>query len=148
MSKTDKARADVQATLAHDETIQAIESAQVKVADRAKRAAKDVALSAAASVAVGAVTGFGMMRMTIPPQVWIALTNKRVLMFSDTRNGGGRGLVGELVFDAPRAAVSVTEKVGLFSEVTISDTITGEAIARLNFGMRKKDAAAIMQAAA
>jgi hypothetical protein len=141
VSKTDKARAEIAATLPSGENIDAIESAQVKVGDGAKRLAKDIA----ASAAVSALTGFGAMRITIAPQVWVVVTDTRLLMFNDTRNA--RKPVGELVFEAPRAASALTEKAGVLTEVTVSDADTGAAVARLNFGMRRKAAAAVMRAA-
>ena len=146
MSRTDRARAEVQALLPYGEVLHAFEGAGVRVGDRAKQAAKDVAVSTAASVVVGAVTGFGMMRMTIPPCVWLAITDRRVLMFTQYQQG--RKPVGNLVFDAPRASVTVTEKTGLLNEVTVWDAMSGQAVVRLGFGMRKRAFTAVVHAAA
>ena len=146
MSKAEKARDRITPTLEPGESIGALVTAQAKTGSTAKRIGKDVAFSAAASVALGAL-GAGVMRTTVPPQVWVVVTDRRVLLFEDGRNNVRSPVVGDLVFDAPRSAVAVSHNDGLFNEVVVADAETGDVAVRLNFGMRKKDAAAVAEAA-
>ena len=143
MSRTDKARAEVEAALDQDERLQAFETALLK-GGVAKRVAKDLAVSVAASAALSAI-GLRAMQTSAPPQVWVAVTDRRIILFQDTRQR--RQPVGHLVIDVPREEVAVTGKSGVWSEVAVVDAGSGDPVFRLNFGVRKKDAATVLNAA-
>jgi hypothetical protein len=49
----------------------------------------------------------------------------------------GRNSIGELVFNAPLAALTITDKSGLRGELAIDDSTSGDNLVRLNFGLRK-----------
>lgn len=148
MSRTDRAQAEIQCQLPENETVLAIAPCQIKTAKKAKRLGKSVGVSVAASFALQAVgAGVGVGLVSVPTPMWIVVTTIRVRIFSD------RGLpgtcVGQLVFDAPRDLIVLTDRMvgGLLREVAILATETAEPIVRLNFGIRKNAADRIMQAA-
>lgn len=143
MSKTERAKSEIERYLTDGESIVGMAFCQVKTGDALQRAAKDVAVSVTTSVLLGAFTGGYAFMATMAPQVWLVLTDRRVLMFRDPRKGRVR--VGELVFDAPRELVVLTERGGAFSQIAVSDATSGETVVQLNFGLRKKDSAAIMR---
>jgi hypothetical protein len=86
------------------------------------------------------------VRVNLPPQVWVVVTTTRVLLF---RDGGtsGRPRVDDLVFEARRADVSVSRRTSFWNQVVITDTAGGETLVRLNLGMAKAAATAIVDAA-
>lgn len=95
--------------LPEGEKVLASSFGQVKSGSGAKRLAKDMGVSLAISAALTA-TGFGVMRNTMPAQVWLVLTPKRLLMFE--KPDGHRSL-GELVFDGERDALVLSNVPGV-----------------------------------
>ena len=144
MSRMDTARSEIGAVLDGDEMVRGIETALLK-GGAAKRMAKDVAVSAAASVALGAV-GLSATRSSAPPQVWVIVTDRRIMLFRDTRER--RQPVGDMVIDVPRNEVALTTRSAVWTEFGVVDAMSGDPVFRLNFGVRRKAAAAILCAAA
>lgn len=142
MSKTEKARADVEQLLVPGEVIVAVERAQPK-GGTGKRMGKDLAISAAAS-AVGAAAGMMAMRVSAAAPVWVVVTDQRVMLFEHIQRGAR---LGEMLFEVPRDEVTATNKPGVFAGVDLVDTNSGEPFVRLNFGVFKQAAAAILAAA-
>jgi hypothetical protein len=110
-----------------------------------KQLGKSIAKGVAASLAVSAATGgaSGLLVVAVPPSAWVVVTSHRLLLIE--RTNSGRGL-GELVFDAPRKALTATMKRGLLNEVTISDASDGQSLLRLNLGVKKGAAQQIISA--
>ena len=136
MAVNGKLRDALAIVLQDDETVVESTFAQLKQGNSAKRLAKDMGVSLAISAALTA-TGFGVMRNTMPPQVWVVVTPKRLLMFE--KPDGHRSL-GPLVFDARLDAVTVTDASQVFGTVVLTDAGSGDNIARLNFGARRSAA--------
>jgi hypothetical protein len=122
MSKREKARAHVALLLDPGEAITALANAKAKV------------------------PGSAVMPVALPAQVWVVVTTGRVLLFRDGR-GSGRPLVDDLVFEASCAEIAVRPRTSFWNQVVVTDTASGEALVRLNLGMDKAAAAAVVDAA-
>jgi hypothetical protein len=143
MSKTHRARADLEQVLAQGEAVRAIERAQVK-GGTAKRMGKDLAISAAAS-AVGSAAGMMAMRVSAAAPTWVVVTDQRIMLFEYVQRGHR---LGGMLFEVPRNEVTVTSKPGVFAGVELVDPTSGDPVMRLNFGVFKQSAAAVVTAAA
>jgi hypothetical protein len=110
-----------------------------------KQLGKSIAKGVAASLAVSAATGgaAGLLVVAVPPAAWAVVTSQRLLLIE--RVNSGRRL-GEVFFDAPRAALTATTKRRLLNEVTISDASDGQSLLRLNLGVKKGAAQEIVAA--
>jgi hypothetical protein len=110
-----------------------------------KQLGKSVAKGVAASLAVSAATGgtSGLLVVAVPPSAWVVVTSHRLLLIE--RINSGRGL-GQVVFDAPREALTARVKRGILHEVTISDASDGQSLLRLNLGVKKGAAQQIASA--
>jgi hypothetical protein len=110
-----------------------------------KQLGKSVAKGVAASLAVSAATGgaAGLLVVAVPPAAWAVVTSQRLVLIE--RVNSGRRL-GEVFFDAPRAALTATTKRRLLNEVTISDASDGQSLLRLNLGVKKGAAQEIVAA--
>jgi hypothetical protein len=107
--------------------------AQLKQAGDSKRMAMGMGVTLVKQVALG-TTGFAAMRQTMPALVWVVVTQNRLLMFE---RPDGRNSIGELVFNAPLAALKITDNSGLRGDLAIDDSASGDNLVRLNFGLRK-----------
>ena len=143
MSKTDKARADLEPALAPGEEVLALEHAQVK-GGTAKRMGKDLAISAAVS-AVGAAAGMTGWRATSAAPLWVVVTDRRIMLFEYVQRGRR---LRNLLFEVPRTEVITVSKPGVFAGVDVVDRNSGDAVVRLNFGVFKQSAEAIASAGA
>ena len=138
----------VRSALGGGEQVRAVESAVLKVSGNGKRVAKDAAVSTAASVALGALTGFGVMRVSTPPTVYVAVTDARLLLFATEQpTGVGRRRATDLIFAAPLDAVAVEERNGLYKRLAVADRATGTELAVLNFSQRTGARTAVARAA-
>lgn len=147
MSRTSRARAQLQAELEDGERLMAIASGLLKHTGLFQRAARDVALSIAGSLVTNAIIpGLTVSRSPAAPHVWIAVTDRRLVVLVDPR--GRHDLLGDGVFVAPLDRVAVTRESGLWSYITIWEPATGERLARVNLGNRHRAATAIRAAAA
>lgn len=110
-----------------------------------KQLGKIIAKGVAASLAVSAATGgaAGLLVVAVPPAAWAVVTSQRLVLIE--RVNSGRRL-GEVFFDAPRAALTATTKRRLLNEVTISDASDGQSLLRLNLGVKKGAAQEIVAA--
>src|SRR3954468_1848546 len=122
------------------ETVLLIEIAQLKPGGTARSVAGNVALSTAGAV----ISGVGMMRLSAPSPVYVVVTDVRTAVFLK----GTGWPVGDLVADFPRATVELSERSGLLSTVYFTDRASGQALFRLNFGLRKSKSRAVVDAAA
>ena len=143
MSKTDRARADLEKVLSPGEAVRAVERAQVK-GGTAKRMGKDLAISAAAST-VAAAAGMMAMRVSAAAPTWVVVTDQRIMLFECLPRGDR---LGGMLFEVPRSEVTVTSKPGVFAGVELVDPSSGDPVVRLNFGVFKQSAAAVVSAAA
>ncbi|RBY96861.1 hypothetical protein DQ237_04390 [Blastococcus sp. TF02-8] len=140
MAVKDKVRQRIQDLLPPGELIRYVTVAQLKPGGGGRRIAANVALS----TAVAAVTSVGMMRLSTPSPVYVAVTDLRIAAFIKPQMGSS---VGELVIDFPRAAVQLSYTTGLLATVHFTDRATGQQIFRLNCGFAWNRARAIVDAA-
>ena len=89
------------------------------------------------------ITAFGHVRIK-NTGAWVAVTDRRLMLLARV----GRTQVGQLLFDAPRHDVSLSRTSGMLHRVTIEHAATGQPIGRLDFGLSRSDAAAVVEAAA
>ncbi len=123
------------------------ETVDVAVVAQLKRGMKQhLTKNLAAGLATGLVTtaatgGAGLFVFASMPAVWVVVTSQRVLMYAKTSSASKPG---DLVFEAPRQALTATMKSRLFTQVVIADRSDGQSLARLNLGLRRKSAQSIV----
>jgi hypothetical protein len=134
----------LKAVLQPGETVAVATTVQVKGGMK-KQLGKSIAKGVAASLAVSAATGgtSGLLVVAVPPAAWAVVTSHRLLLVE--RTNGGRGL-GQVVFDAPRQALTATSKRRVLNEVTVSDASDGQSLLRLNLGVKKGAAEQVVAA--
>jgi hypothetical protein len=138
-----KLRQEVDGILQPGEGVLHSTFAQLKQGNAAKRLTKDVGVSLALTAATS-VVGFGVMRNTVPPQVWVVNTDRRLLMYD--KPDGHRSL-GPLVFDAAYDELIFDDGTKLFGAVLIGDASNGQEVARLNLGLRRSAARRVVTCA-
>jgi hypothetical protein len=144
MSAKDDLQRHLESILQPGESVVVTTVCQVKGGMK-KQLGKTLAKGTAASLAVSAATGgaYGLLVVAVPPSAWVVVTSQRLLLVE--RVNSGRRL-GQVVFDAPRNALTATTKRGLLHEVTISDASDGQSLLRLNLGVKKGAAQQIVSA--
>lgn len=125
----------LQGQLVEGEEVLVVTTVQVKGGQKRALAATAIA-STAATLAIQAATGgsMGLLVAAVPPAAWFVGTTERVMLIQRTNHGR---TLGDVLFVAPRAAVSATLKAGLLSEVTIADRSDGQSLLRLNVGAKR-----------
>lgn len=126
------------------ETVAVTTTVQVKGGMK-KQLGKAFLAGAAASAVIGAATGGGMgvLVVAVPPAAWAVVTSHRVLLVERVKGGSA---LGRLIFDAPRAALTATLKSGLLNEITLTDASDGQSLIRLNVGVKRGTANAVVSA--
>ncbi|MGI8336711.1 hypothetical protein ACRYCC_42775 [Actinomadura scrupuli] len=126
----------------HDgETIEVAVIAQLKRGMK-KQLGKGLATGLVTGLATTAATGgAGLIAFTVPPAVWVVVTSHRVLLFTKTHSASKPG---DLVFEAPRPALTASLKSGLLTQVTVADRSDGQSLLRLNLGMKRRAAKSIV----
>jgi hypothetical protein len=76
---------------------------------------------------------------------WVVVTDQRIMLFEYVQRGHR---LGGMLFEVPRNEVTVTSKPGVFAGVELVDPTSGDPVVRLNFGVFKQNAAAVVTAAA
>lgn len=111
-----------------------------------KQLSTTIAGGALAALALSAATGgtYGLLVVAVPSAAWLVVTPERLLLVQRTNLGKD---AGQVVFHAPLSALTVSLKSGLLSEVTIADASDGQSILRLNLGVKRRLARAIVAAA-
>lgn len=141
MSVNAKTLGHLSAHLHDGETIDVAVVAQLKRGMK-KELGKSLATGLVTGLATTAATGgVGLIVMRVPPAVWVVVTSHRVLLFTKTSSASKPG---DLVFDAPRPALTASMKSGLLTQVTVADRSDGQSLLRLNLGMRRKAASSIV----
>jgi hypothetical protein len=128
-------REHLRAQLFEGEEVLVVTTVQVEGGQKRALASSTIA-STATTLAIQAATGgtMGLLVLTAPPAAWFVGTTERVLLIQRTNHGRK---LGDVVFVAPRAAVSATLKTGLLSQVTIADRSDGKSLLRLNVGAKR-----------
>lgn len=135
----DKVLADV---LGQDEEGRVVTFAQLKQGSGLKRIVKDFGVSLVASAATS-VVGLSVMRNTMPALVWVAVTDRQLLLIERPATGSR---VGEIVLQAPLSAVKAIDRSGLRGAFELVDAEHGDTIAFFNFGLRKGAAREVLAA--
>ena len=143
MSKKDKARAIISSTLGPGEVLWAFETAQLK-GGALKRLLNDLK-KAPLAIALGVIGIQGGVAATAAPMAWVAITDRRLLMFRDNRDR--RDPVGDFLIEMQRGEFRARTKSRLGTEVAFLDADSDEPVFRMNFGMFRGRAASVARAA-
>lgn len=130
-TRLDKVLADV---LREGEKPRVVTFAGLKQGSGVKRIVKDFGVSLVASAATS-VVGLSVMRNTMPPLVWVAVTDSQLLLIERPPTGAR---VGEIVLQAPLSAVRAVDTSSLIrGSLELVDVEQGDTIASFDFGLRK-----------